>query len=148
MNFKEFLHFSEQNTVGKHNDFATAAFMSTDQTGSEGKDNLEGRGNHLPGVDLLFPSVMRGGVISSLGPMNDNGEPTTNPVPVRLSDNTQLSLTWGQYHRIGRPKPGWSMTVHFLRALDDESDQKSGVHKIETRDPDSGKTFRYMNWPG
>lgn len=143
LNFRKFL---EQNTVGRHNDFASAAFLSTDQSGSEAKDNLEGHGNHLPSTDVLFPNVIRHGTIMSLGPMNNNDEPTTNPITVRLSDNTNLSLTWNQYNRIGRPKPGWTITVHFLRALDDKSDQKSGVHRIETKNPE-GKTFRYSNWP-
>ena len=147
MNFKKFLHtIKEQNTVGKHNDFASAAFLSTNQSGSEAPDNLQGRGLHLPSTDAIFPTPTNTGVIKSLGNTNDNGEPTQNPIPVTLSDNTRLSLTWKQFNRIGRPQKGWTVTVRFLRAPDDRTGEISGIHSIETRDPDSGETFKYYNW--
>ena len=142
MNFKEFLRLKEQNTVGTHNDTATGAFV----TSNEPPDSLEGRGNTLPTQTLQPGLAIRRGIIKSLGEENSNQEPTKNPIPILLSDNSRLSLTWDQYRRIGKPQKGWEMTVQFLRSNDDDSESPSGIHTIETRDP-SGKVYKYHNWP-
>jgi len=142
MNFREFIGLEEQNTVGTHNDGATAAFI----TSNEPPDNLEGRGLTLPTQVLMPGLAVRKGTVRSLGEVNANGEPTRNPIPILLSDNTRLNLTWDQYNRIGRPKRGWEMTVQFIRLADDASQSASGIHAIETRDPD-GQIRKYHNWP-
>jgi len=146
MNFREFLIFQEQNTVGVHNDMAGGAYLPTNFTNSEAPDNLEGRGVSLPGLDMVSNLKSATGVIRSVGQENDNHEPTQNPIPITLSDNTKLSLTWDQYIRIGKPKRGWQMTVQFLRMKDDDSSSQSGIHSVETRDPE-GKSRKFNNWP-
>ena len=139
MNFREFI---EQNTVGTHNDTATGGYVDS----SAAPDSLEGRGMTMP-TQVFQPNLtVRRGIVKGLGEENSSGEPTRNPIPILLSDNTRLSLTWDQYKRIGKPKKNWEMTVQFLRLADDDSKNPTGIHSIETKDPD-GKTYKYHNWP-
>ena len=64
MNFRSFLENNplkiqnsfSQNTVGTHNDYATAAFLPSTFTGS---DDLGPMGYGLPDTDLRLPVVTR-----------------------------------------------------------------------------------------
>ena len=57
MNFKEYIKITEQNTVGKHNDFATGAMLSRRWTGSEMAP--EKMLPFLPSTDLTIPQIVK-----------------------------------------------------------------------------------------
>ena len=144
MNFREFLHLQERNTVGTHNDTATGSFITQGGLPS----SPEGHGALLP-TQVLQPNLaVRQGRVISLGNENEmtpDGKPTRNPIPVVLDGGTRLQLTWNQYQRIGEPKVGDHMTVQFLRLSDDDTPSPSGIHSIEVRGQDGVK--KYNNWP-
>ena len=96
MNFREFL-LQEDNTVGKHNDYAMGAVLPTSYTGSESPDQLEGKGMSLPGLDLV-PTVSRCSKITFV-------ELKKNPILVLLADGTKMHFTWDEFKRIPGEKP-------------------------------------------
>lgn len=128
MRFKEYLQLVEQNTVGKHNDYAQGAYLGTDWTGSEAGGSgqgLEGRGLHLPGIDLV-PTVTKSSQIKFI-------ERNKNPIFVLLADGTRLQFTWDEFNRIpgGQPKVGQTMTVKFQRFPGDTTEMLSQVSSVK-----------------
>lgn len=122
MNFKQYIKLQEQNTIGKHNDFATAAFLPSDWTGSETYDlNLP----FLSSIDVEIPSVTKTSVITSV-------IKNKNPIIIELRDGTRLYLDIDQYRRINKtPEVGQTMTVVFQRNKNDFSDNTSKIIKIQ-----------------
>lgn len=126
MKFRDFLKLTEQNTVGYHNDMATGMYLGTDWTGSEAPDNLQGRGLHLPGLDLV-PTQTRSSKIAFV-------ERTKNPIFVMLQDGTRLHFTWDEFNRIkDRPEVGKTMTVVFQRWPGDTTESVSQIAHVEVR---------------
>ena len=123
MNFKEHIKITEQNTVGKHNDFATGAMLSSSWTGSEMAP--EKMLPFLPSTDLTIPQIVRSSFISSI-------EKNKNPITIQLKDGTQIHVTIDQFNRINKkPEVGKRITVIFQRSDDDLSDNPSKIDKIE-----------------
>lgn len=126
MRFREFLALTEQNTVGYHNDVATGSFLGTDWTGSEAPENLEGKGFHLPGLDLV-PTVTRSSKIAFI-------ERNKNPIFIMLQDGTRLHFTWDEFNRIqDQPEVGKTMTVVFQRWPGDTTDEQAQIAKVDVR---------------
>lgn len=123
MDFRNFLKIIEQNTVGKHNDFATSAIVSSTWTGSETKP--EPFLPHLPSTDLILPQVVRSSFIISI-------EKNKNPIIIRCKDGTKLYLSLDEFNRINKiPEIGKRITVIFQRLPGDSSDVPSKIDKIE-----------------
>jgi hypothetical protein len=121
MNFKEFLN--EQNTVGKHNDYATAAFLPSDFTGSNTPFLGVDRKPQLFGMDIV-PTITRSAQIKLI-------ERNKNPISILLVDGTRLHLTWDEFKRIGiEPKVGQTITVTFQRFPGDSSQSLSQIQSI------------------
>jgi hypothetical protein len=120
MNFKNYLKIIEQNTVGTHNDFATAAFATTDFTGSE-TFPTQTLGVNLPSIDLIVPNTVRRSEITHL-------EINKNPIFCLLKDGTKLYFSWDEYIRIGKPKIGQILNVTFEKKYLNEP---SKIIKIE-----------------
>jgi hypothetical protein len=127
MSFSDFLAKNEQNTFGYHNDGATGAYLSSDQTGSEMSNTmgLDGRPNHLPSSDLSLPSINRSGRVVFI-------DKKKNPISIHLSDGTRLYLTYAEYKRIkgAEPEMGRTMSVTFQRAGNDNTPYASQVQSI------------------
>jgi len=125
LKFKEFINLIEQNTVGKHNDFAAATYLPSDFTGSEAAPHFDGRPPFLSSLDVILPSVKKTAEIRIL-------ERNKNPIFIMLSDGTKLYLTWNEFKRISGPKPevGRKLTVIFQRNPDDKSDTPSKINGI------------------
>lgn len=112
-----------QNTVGKHNDFATAKFLPSTWTGSE---DLGVYSQGVPGVDLEMPSVSRTSKVRSV-------EKRKNPIRVELMDGTVLNLTLDEFDRINSRTnlyPGRELTVVFQRSEGDSSQKPSKVMEV------------------
>ena len=135
----EFKKFLEQNSLGVHldgpggpfNQNHGGAYLSTDQTGSEQIPTFTGRAQNLPGTDITFPNkipfVKRTSRISFI-------ERNKNPINIRLSDGTQLYLTYDEYKRIKEePEIGKTMTVIFQRKENDRSQAGSKIERIEVK---------------
>lgn len=111
------------NTVGTHNDQATAKMLPTTWTGSE---DLGRFGYGLPGVDLEIPHVTRRSRIRSV-------ERNKNPIKVQLMDGTTIYLSADEFRRIdSRTKldPEREITVTFQRREDDGGHEPSKVVQI------------------
>lgn len=123
MNFKNYMKIIEQNTVGKHNDFATGAMASSTWTGSE--MNPEKYLPHLPSTDLIIPQVTRSSFITYI-------EKNKNPIIIICKDGTKLYLSLDQYNRINKmPEVGKRITVVFQRSPNDLGNEPSKIEKIE-----------------
>ena len=127
LNFKEFIekNLNEENTVGKHNDYANTAFLSSDFTGSETPPNFGSRPGFLPSLDTLLPSVTKSSRIRLI-------ERNKNPISIVLEDGTHLFLTWSEYKRIvgAEPQVGRKITVVFQRNEQDRSKSPSKINSI------------------
>jgi len=132
MGFRQFLEDGEgrvhnafsQNTVGKHNDFATSAFLPTTWTGSE---DLGKYSYGLPGIDLQIPNVVRTSKIRSI-------EMNKDPIKISLMDGTSIYLTLDEFRRVdARTKlsAGRETRVTFQRRDDDGSPDPSKIISIE-----------------
>jgi hypothetical protein len=123
MNFKQYIKILEQNTVGKHNDFATSSFLQSSWTGSESAPDL--RLPFLPSLDLEIPQVTRSSIVSNII-LNKN------PIIIELQDGTRLFLSLDEYNRIqNKPAIGKNITVVFQRNETDKSENSSKIIKIE-----------------
>lgn len=122
LNFKEFL---EQNTVGYHNDYATAARLPSDWSGTEAPPKMDGRPGFLASLDVVLPSVTVTSEIRSI-------EKNKNPISILLADGTQLFLSWDEFKRISGPTPetGKKLTVIFQRLPGDRSNSPSQINSI------------------
>lgn len=119
---KVFASFS-QNTIGTHNDTATAKMLSTAWTGTE---DLGPYSYGLPGVDLEVPSTTRRSKIKSV-------EKNRNPIRVSLMDGTTLFMTLDEFRRVDsrtKLEPGRELAVTFQRRDDDSSDTPSKVISV------------------
>lgn len=131
MNFRQFLEHNplkiqnsfSQNTVGAHNDTATAAFLPSTWTGSE---DLGKFGYGLPSTDLAMPSVEKTSTIRSI-------EKNKNPITIMLMDGTKLYLTLDEFNRIRsfkRLEKGEKITVSFQRNPGDQGQEPSKITGI------------------
>jgi hypothetical protein len=119
MKFREF--FLEQNTVGKHNDFATSAFLPSDFTGSEWPDI---KLPFLSSIDLKIPQTTTKSEIKEI-------KFNQNPIEITLKNGTKIFLNIDQYLRIyPKPEVGKNMIVTFQRSPDDSSKTISKIDKI------------------
>lgn len=129
--FRKFLEDGEgrvwasfsHNTVGTHNDAATAAFLPTTWTGSE---DLGVRSNGMPGTDIQVPSVTRRARIRSV-------EKNRDPIRITLMDGTVLHLTLDEFRRADsrtKMEKGREITVAFQRREDDGSADPSQIISI------------------
>lgn len=131
MNFRQFLEHNplkvqsqlSQNTVGTHNDYATAAFLPSTWTGSE---NLGAYSNKVPGIDLVIPNVVKKSKIRSV-------EMNRNPIVVMLVDGTKIYLTLDEFNRINpikRLEVGKEISVTFQRHPDSRGYEPSKIVAI------------------
>lgn len=131
MNFRQFLEHNplkiynqfSQNTVGTHNDYATAAFLPSTWTGSE---NLGPYSYGVPGTDVAIPNVVKKSKIRSV-------EMNKNPIVVMLMDGTKLYLTLDEFNRINSFKKlevGNEISVTFQRNPGDQGSEPSKVVSI------------------
>jgi hypothetical protein len=122
MNFKQYVKLIEQNTVGKHNDFATSAFLPSDWTGSEMSDiNIP----FLSSLDIQVPTTIRRSIISNI-------IKNKNPIVIELEDGTKLNLSLDEFNRINKnPCIGQTAQVTFQRNVTDNSNSASKIIKIE-----------------
>lgn len=115
MNFRQFLEHNplkiqaqfSQNTVGKHNDFATGALLPSTWTGSE---TIELNG--LPGTDLKLPIETFKSKISLVhgagpGDMEGSRELARDVVSVTFQNGEKIELSRrsGELRRFMRIKP-------------------------------------------
>lgn len=128
MNFRQFLEHNplkiqnsfSQNTVGTHNDYATAAFLPSTWTGSE---DLGSYPNGAPGVDLTIPNVVKKSKIRSV-------EMSRNPIVVMLMDGTKIYLNLDEFNRINsikRLEVGSEISVTFQRRPEDRGSEPSKI---------------------
>jgi len=131
MRFREFMeaeglrlsHPFSQNTVGTHNDFATASFLPSTWTGSE---SLGAYPYGPPSADLEIPHVSRKSKIRSV-------EERRNPIVVRLMDGTAIYLTLDEFRRVDsrtKLQPGREITVTFQRREGDDGPDPSKIVSI------------------
>lgn len=130
--FRKFLEDGEgriqnvfsQNTVGTHNDTATAALLPTTWTGSE---YFAMRNNGLPGTDLQIPNVVRKSTIRSV-------EKNRDPIRITLMDGTVLYLSLDEFRRVDsrtKMETGREIRVTFQRREDDGSGDPSKIVSID-----------------
>jgi len=122
MNFKQFLNILEQNTVGKHNDYATSAMVPSVWSGTEtGEFNLP----HLSSIDLVIPNVTVNSIIKKI-------ELNKNPIVILTNDNTKLYLSLDQFNRINpRPEEGKRISIVFQRSPDEPNENLSKINQIK-----------------
>lgn len=131
LNFRQFMEQGEgrvhnafsQNTVGTHNDYATASFLSSTWTGSEDLGRI---GNALPSTDLEIPHVARRSKIRFV-------EKNKNPIKVQLMDGTTLYLSLDEFRRIDsrtKLEPNREITVTFQRRDGDSGSEPSKVVSV------------------
>lgn len=131
MNFKQFLEHNplkihnpfSQNTVGKHNDYATTAFLPSTWTGSE---DLGPFSYGVPSLDIAIPQVVKKSKIRSI-------EMNKNPIVVMLADGTKLYLTLDEFNRINsstRLEVGNEISVTFQRRPEDQGSDPSKIISI------------------
>lgn len=135
--FKVHNQFS-QNTVGRHNDRATASFLPTSFTGSEDLGYL-GRG--MPSTDLMMPTVTKESEIISVlnapattGKKRNNDKSQKDLIRINLKDGTTIFLTLFQYIRVNSKKrlePGERIKVTFRRSPSDTSQEPSNIISID-----------------
>lgn len=90
----------------------------------------QGGSDHLPdfsmprqGQDLTIPQVTKTGVVEIF-------DWKRNPIYMRLSDGTELTMTYDQFNKIeGKPSVGKTVTVIFQRHPQDFNDQRSKIDK-------------------
>lgn len=146
MNFRFFLEHNplkihnqfSQNTVGKHNDRATATFLPSTSTGSE---DLGVMGYGLPGTDLALPMTTRESEILSVLNAPADGDKRRNNdksqkdlIRVNLKDGTTIYLTMSEYSRINSKKrlePGEKLRVTFRRHPSDSGSEPSKIISID-----------------
>lgn len=146
MNFRSFLEHNplkiqnsfSQNTVGTHNDMATAAFLPSTFTGSE---DLGVMGYGLPGTDLSLPTVTRESeILSVLNAPATRSRKRTNDksqkdlIKVIMKDGTTISLTFPQYMRIRQKReiePGQKLRVTFRRHPSDNGQEGSNIISVD-----------------
>ena len=146
MNFRSFLEYgpvriqnqTAQNTVGVHNDRATATLVPSAFNGSEDLGNL-GRG--LPSTDLLLPTVTRESEIISVlnAPatrdhrrINDKSQ--KDLIKVTMKDGTSIHLTLFQYIRINSKKRlelGTKLRVTFQRHPSETGSEPSKIISVD-----------------
>jgi hypothetical protein len=128
VNFRQFLEYNQlkihngfsQNTVGKHNDHATAAFLPSAWSGSE---DLGSHSSGPPGIDLVIPNVVKKSKVRSI-------EMNKNPIVVMLMDGTKLYLTLDEFNRINSIKKmevGNEISVTFQRRPEDQGGEPSKI---------------------
>lgn len=155
MNFRAFLeehnplHIAAPvggNTVGTHNDMATAIFQQSTATGSE---NLGNMGYGLPGIDISATSVpKRCRILDVLnGPIyvyhdkrRRNDLSNRSPVKIIFDDGTSIEMPvarfedlWNSGTRLRPPRrgePGLMVQVTFQRNPADQSPTASKVDSI------------------
>lgn len=113
-------HSFGQNTVGTHNDFATAKFLSSTWTGSGDIDRID---QSLPVTDLEIPHVTRRSKIRLV-------EKNKNPIKIQLMDGTTIFLTLDEFRRIDsrtKLQPDREITVTFQRREGDGGSEPSKV---------------------
>ena len=131
MNFRQFLEHNplkiqnsfSQNTVWKHNDYATAAFLPSTWTGSEDMGSYP---DGAPGVDLMIPNVVKKSKIRSV-------EMNRNPIVVMLMDGTKIYLNLDEFNRISSTKRlevGSEISVTFQRSPGDLGQEPSKIISI------------------
>ena len=131
MNFRQFLEHNplkiqnpfSQNTVGTHNDYATAAFLPSKWTGSE---DLSPYSHGAPGTDLAIPNVIKKSKIRSV-------EMNKNPITIMMMDGTKIYLTLDEFNRINAKKRlevGNEISVTFQRHPEDHGGSPSKVIAI------------------
>lgn len=122
-----FRKFWEENTVGKHNDFAGGAYLTSDFTGSEASQTmgLEGRPPQYPSYDLGLPNVTKTGIIKFI-------DKNKNPIFIFLSDGTKLYLSLDEFNRVkSKPEVGKTIVAVFQRAENDVSDNTSQIASLK-----------------
>lgn len=115
MNFRQFI---EQNTVGKHNDFATASYLPSAWTASDFSQSTN--------IDISIPTTTKKSQIRSI-------EKNKNPIVVSLMDGTKLYLTIDQFNRIKSKKnldKGSEISVTFQRRPEDTNLEPSKIIDI------------------
>lgn len=122
MRFKEFIKISEQNTVGKHNDYATSAMLPSVWSGTEVGDlNIP----HLSSTDLIIPNVTIDSYIKKI-------ELNKNPIVILMNDNTKIYLSLDQFNRINpKPEEGKRISVTFQRSPTEPNTNLSKINKIK-----------------
>jgi hypothetical protein len=131
VNFRQFLEHNplkiqnsfSQNTVGTHNDHATAAFLPSTWTGSE---DLGTYSYGVPGVDLTIPNVVKKSKIRSV-------EMNRNPIKLMMMDGTKIYLTLDEFNRINaikRLEVGNEISVTFQRRPEDSGAEPSKIVAI------------------
>jgi len=122
--FKIYNSFS-QNTVGKHNDYATAAFLTSNLPKDENPGAYPSYG--LPiNIDVKVPAVIKKSKIRSI-------DKNKNPIKIMLLDGTKLYLTIDEFNRINskvRLEVGKEIEITFQRRFDDESPNTSKIIDI------------------
>jgi hypothetical protein len=126
-----------QNTVGTHNDRATAAFLSSSFTGSK---DLGVMGLGVPETDLSLPTVTRESEIMKVlnapatkDPRRANDKSQKDLIKVIMRDGTTIHLTFSEYKRINEKKPiepGQKLTVVFRRNPSDSGSEPSKIINI------------------
>lgn len=141
--FKQFLHNEDVGLAdlgpriekmygdGKFNTRLNNAVVSSQWTGSHQPTILGDAGDFSERNprDIIIPSVEKTGVITHL-------YRTKNPIYIRLSDGTELKMTYDQFNKIKgtEPKVGKTMTVSFQRNPNDTSQNHSKIEKAIVRD--------------
>lgn len=134
MKFKEWLNEAvsnpikihnsfSQNTVGTHNDTATASFLPSTWTGTE---DLGPFGHGLPSTDLVIPTTEVKSKIRSI-------VKNKNPIAILLMDGTKIYLSIDEFNRINSFKNlavGEELTVTFQRSPEDKGSETSKIVNI------------------
>lgn len=140
INFKLFLEDVGLGDIGrsidrlfnnKHFANQSGAYLNNDgsyhtQTGYIGDPDFIPR---LPATNLTIPSVSRTGKITVLLKKK-------NPIFIKLSDGTEIYLTYDEFKRIKGSEPalGKTMTVIFQRSPDDLTSNHSKIDHISIQD--------------
>jgi hypothetical protein len=131
VNFRKFLEYNplkiqnpfSQNTVGTHNDYATAAFLPSTWTGSEDPGAYS---YGVPGTEMVIPNVVKKSKIRSV-------EMSKNPITIMLMDGTKIYLTLDEFNRINsikRLEVGNEISVTFQRLPEDRGSEPSKIISI------------------
>ena len=146
MNFRQFLEHNplkmqasfSQNTVGTHNDTATASFLPSTFTGSE---DLGIMGYGLPSTDLALPTVTRESEImrvlnapATKDHRRTNDKSQKDLIKVIMRDGTTIHLTFAEYKRINSRKPlepGQRLRVTFQRNPSESGKEPSKIIGVD-----------------
>jgi hypothetical protein len=101
------------------------ALVSSDLTRGGAPDRLSSFPLHRQSTDLTIPQVTKTGVIEIF-------DWKRNPIYMRLSDGTELTLSYDQLNNItkGKPDVGKTVTVIFQRHPQDFTDGRSKIDKF------------------